>query len=201
MAAAKRKLYVYYRQNICVGCGCTYTVTLQKKRQRYHSVQCAADARRLSAADRFWAKVQKAGPDDCWLWTAGLNHAGYGIFGLHHRTDPTRLAHRVAYELTHGLKPGKWRVCHSCDNPKCVNPKHLWLGTDADNHADMLRKGREARNHGLKGERHHQAKLTADQVMEIRARVDLNAPAVARLFGIGITNVHRIRQRRTWTHI
>ena len=87
---------------------------------------------------RFWAKVEKRGPNECWPWRAKRQMRGgdYGHF-------ESKLAHRIAFELHYGIAPGNKCVCHSCDNPPCCNPAHLWLGTRKENMDDMRRKGRE----------------------------------------------------------
>ncbi len=92
--------------------------------------------------ERFWAKVDRKGPDECWLWQRGARN-GYGRFAV--TRDDIRTAHRVAWELTNGTIPEGLNVCHNCpdgDNPACCNPSHLWLGTQLDNMRDAKAKGR-----------------------------------------------------------
>jgi len=88
---------------------------------------------------RLWNKVAKTSPDECWPWKAYRNGCGYGTIQCDGRS---LLAHRVVYELTVGPIPPGMNVLHSCDNPACCNPDHLWTGTQADNIADMYAKGR-----------------------------------------------------------
>jgi|688.fasta_scaffold575188_2 hypothetical protein len=87
---------------------------------------------------------------DCWEWTAALNNIGYGMFRW--ASNKMRSAHRVSYELFNGPIPDGMAVCHKCDNPKCVNPKHLWVGTLKQNAQDMVAKGRSGR--GMFGYKH-----------------------------------------------
>lgn len=125
----------------CERCGQAFP-----KNYRYSATQwakarfCSTACRYGTLAERFWEKVEKT--DGCWLWTASLTNKGYGEFRLN---EPSPiLAHRVAYELAHGPIPPGLFVCHHCDNPPCVRPDHLFLGTQKDNAQDMVRKGRHA---------------------------------------------------------
>lgn len=113
-------------------------------------------------ATRFWSKVDRsAGPEGCWIWTASLHKAGYGQIRWR---DSVVGAHRVAYELASGrMVPDGLFVCHSCDNPPCVNPAHLWLGDTSANSADMVAKGR-----GAMAARNGKAKLSDQDVQDMR---------------------------------
>lgn len=140
----------------------------------------------------FWKKVDRSGGDDlCWLWTARLTHGGYGQIkwgGIY------RKASRVSYELAHGKFPDELFVLHTCDNPQCVNPSHLFLGTQQDNMDDKVNKGRQAR-----GERHGQCKLTDAQVSEIRQRYAAGGTSHRKLgaeYGVDHTQIGNIVKRK-----
>jgi hypothetical protein len=132
--------------------------------------------------------------DGCWIWQASLSPGGYGQVGvvLPDGTRTTWRAHRAYYAKYVGEIPEGRVVCHSCDERKCVNPDHLWVGTRAHNQADMARKMRAAQ-----GETWHLAKLTDDQVREIFARGNESTASLAAEFGVSTATVSRIRQRKT----
>jgi hypothetical protein len=147
---------------------------------------------------RFWSKVEKS--DGCWVWTGLKDHWGYGKIGVSIAPDRSgqrmERAHRVSFRLAHGRDPDPdLFVCHRCDNPSCVRPDHLYEGTHEQNMADMIDRGRET-----SGTRNAQAKLTTEQVQEIRRRRDAGdrIQKVADDFGVSISQVSRIHhgQRR-----
>lgn len=126
---------------------------------------------KFTPQERFWQKVNKT--ENCWEWTAQIVF-GYGKFRLEPRPAPPRHAHRVSYEWAYGPIPKGLLVCHHCDNPRCVRPDHLFLGTHKDNTEDMMSKGR--------GNFHGATKLTDIQVLEIR---DKYASGAYRLEDLG----------------
>ena len=157
--------------------------------------------RRTPVEERFWPKVDTSGgPNACWPWTASLHGNGYGQFNVSHG-HPVN-AHRVAWELMDGPIPDGLDVLHSCDNPPCCNPLHLFLGTAKDNAADMVAKGRN-RHGDARGMRHPNSKLTDDAVRQIRAAVAVGEPkrAIARRFGVNDRLIYMILDGSAWSHV
>ena len=144
---------------------------------------------RGSVQERFWSKVDVGAPSDCWVWTAGRSRKGYGHFRAYGKIQ---LAPRVAWRLTKGDIPVGIFVLHNCDNPPCVNPAHLKLGTNSDNMRDRAARGRQAG-----GGR----KLTAEQVAQAREQHSrgIKQAALAAQLGVTIQAVSLFINRRTWT--
>jgi hypothetical protein len=152
---------------------------------------------RPTVRERFAAKVEPDPDTGCHLWTGARNPAGYGRLKVGKRMVK---AHRFAYEAFVGPIPNGLHVLHRCDTPACVNPEHLFLGTDLDNARDRDAKGRHV---PLPGELHGKAKLTAEGVRAIRARWAAGETqlALSRALGVGTTTVANVVHRRTWRHI
>jgi hypothetical protein len=147
---------------------------------------------RKTIQERFWEKVDRRGPDECWEWTATRHGQGYGHFKVAGRVEK---AHRVSYELANGLAGEGTFVCHTCDNPPCVNPGHLFLGTHADNMADMYEKDRGRK---ASGENHGRAKLTNEQVAEIRGAWPKSSQRqLAAQYGVSQRQIFRIVNFKT----
>lgn len=152
--------------------------------------------------ERAWARFDASynrGPNDsCWEWSGAINEWGYGI------TSWRRLAHREAFARAHGPIPDGLCVLHHCDNRKCVNPSHLWLGTRRDNTADMDAKGRRKSGTlgrpGRRGEAHHLAKLSWPIVRDMRRRASEgeSAKQLAERFGVFHQHVRKILRGERW---
>ena len=149
------------------------------------------------AAERFWEKVDRRGPDECWEWTGSRTRQGYGLFRLHSRQSMQR-AHRVAYTLHYQKIPDGLHCLHRCDNPSCCRPDHLWLGTNEENIRDRDMKVRcRAGVSTPCGERHPRAKLTQAQVAEIRQSSDLQS-VLAKRYGVAQNTISKIRLGQRW---
>lgn len=133
---------------------------------------------------------------DCWLWCGGRDQDGYGRFN---NTElGTRIASRVAYILFIGPIPPGLMVLHKCDNPSCVNPRHLFLGTNKDNMRDAANKGRCCR-----GERQNNSKLTTEDVIAIRGEYQfrINSRTLAARYGCTQENILHVVKRTSWAHV
>ncbi len=159
--------------------------------------------------ERFWEKVDKRGSDDCWLWTGCCDAGGYGIIGAGGRGGKSLKVHRLSYELHNGSIPiGEGYhgtcVCHACDNRRCVNPAHLWLGTMADDTRDKMEKGRWQGGGGTSfGEKNGRVKLTEVQVTAIRQDYKWHSrthgsSALARKYRVSCCTICRIVKNKTW---
>jgi hypothetical protein len=142
-------------------------------------------------AERFGTKWSEDPGSGCWVWTANALPSGYGLIRVS-REDGIRVAHRVSWLLHRGPIPPGMRVCHRCDNPPCVNPDHLFLGTPKDNTRDMLMKGRHAY-----GRRLPQSKLTPEAVAEIRASPE-SSSSICRRYGVTDSTIRYVRRGDTW---
>lgn len=150
---------------------------------------------------RFWSKVVKAGVGECWEWSGYRMPNGYGTINSGGRHGRPLLAHRVSYAINNGEIPQGKYVCHSCDNRKCVNPRHLWLGSHADNMKDASEKGRMRRDQ--QATRRSHIGLTEGDIREIHRRyLEEGTPtAIASEYGITRQHVFRIGTGRCWTAI
>jgi hypothetical protein len=190
----------------CTHCGIEFTRTYdqthaRQARAQYCSSECFGAQQRQKAEARrearFWSKIDRRGADECWPYMGYRTLLGYGHFQW--GAGVVKPAHRAAYELHHGVEAGDKFVCHSCDNPPCCNPRHLWLGTAAENNADRDAKGR-TRSSTRRGEAANHAKLTAEQALEVFFSSE-PAAALASRFGISKTAVRYIQIGRNWAHV
>lgn len=143
---------------------------------------------------RFWSKVSKG--SSCWVWTASrMDKLPYGrVCAV--KGKPV-LAHRLSYAINRGEIPEGMHVLHSCDNPSCVNPDHLFLGTNEDNVSDKVAKNRQSR---MLGEAHPMAKLTDEDVRRIFTS-KAKGVTLALTYNVSPNAICRIRKRKTWVHV
>lgn len=172
---------------LCHSSFTTSAVRIARGWGRFCGKSCAVKFRRGPATDRFWSRVKKT--EGCWTWT-GAKISGYG--DLRVSVTVHQLAHRFSWELHHGPIPAGLHVLHRCDNPPCVRPDHLFLGTNDDNVADSVNKGRAGR------------KLTADQVLAIREEyrtLGLSQRLLAIKYGVSKTSMEKLLTWKTWGYL
>lgn len=148
----------------------------------------------LNEQDYFWNLVDITSSNVCWNWLGYILESGYGQITLaytHYRV------HRLAYWLQHQIQPGDQLICHTCDNRCCCNPRHLFLGNNADNSSDMVAKGRVAHQQGIK---HGGVKLTEPEVLLIRKSHD-SGVWLAQKFGVSPPLICMIRNHKIWKHL
>jgi hypothetical protein len=175
----------------CEHCGKSYhPVVRREATSRFCSLQCNAKRKHVTPEmlrERFWARVKRpASGDGCWLWTGG-RHGSKGYGKLSSGRNDWFFAHRYSFELKNGPIPAGKIICHTCDNPLCVNPDHLYAGTHADNARDTSVRYRKPTT------------LRPAAVDFIRA-ADMTALALSDIFGVSPHTIHLIRAGRTWKH-
>ena len=167
------------------------------KRYKYCSLSYSAKHREagrvVDTVKLFLSNINKT--DSCWLYTKCMSSAGYGRIVIKQKFVG---AHRFSYEYFKGEIQDGMFVCHTCDNPPCVNPGHLFLGTAADNNHDKIKKGRDQR-----GESHWKSRFTMDEVVQIKAMLSSGVPAskIARDLSVHPQTIHSIKQGRTWNAV
>jgi hypothetical protein len=148
----------------------------------------------MTLQERLMSKINFDSESKCWNWTAAKDKDGYGQIRIDGKSER---AHRVSYELFYGTDPAHLCVLHNCDNPACINPDHLFLGTHSDNMADRGAKGRQARPNGTTNGR---SKLTEAEVLDIRASTDTGS-SLATKYNVTRQLISLIKLRKTWKHI
>jgi HNH endonuclease len=166
--------------------------------------KCSRAAQLPPVLERFWSKVKVGNPNECWEWQAGyfrkiINGKEY-FYGSFTLNGKTLHAHRFIFELLNGPLPSDIEVCHTCDNPPCCNPSHLFSGTHTDNMQDMADKGRTGTKQGLEN---WNTKLTIEQVNEIRNRYiprKVSQRLLAKEYGISQAAIFYILKGKNWGH-
>lgn len=183
---------------ICKRCATSFTIRLCDLING-SGAYCSKQCRQRTPEQRFWTKVRKS-TDGCWEWTASKDGCGYGIFHMRHG-DFMHRAHRVSYALHYGAFDESLNVLHKCDNPGCVRPDHLFLGTQLDNNRDARDKGRGVYP---RGENDGNSKLTSAEVLEIRRLYSSGAymqKDLAKRFAVSKQTISAIMTGIVWRHL
>ena|SRR5689334_17005961 len=175
----------------CERCGKQF---VPKRPDRGTGRWCSQDCARSkgTARERFDQHVPLRESGTCWLWQGYRHDCGYGLLSIKKRNF---YAHRIAWEMFRGPIPDGMHVLHRCDVPACVNPEHLFLGTNDDNIADKVSKGRQPR-----GETQGSSVLTDSDVKAIRSSQE-SSRLLAERFRVSQSNIYQVRTGRTWAHI
>jgi HNH endonuclease len=202
---------------VCEQCGATFeawAAVVARGEGRFCRRDCYS-AWRASPAGRIplevlfrrrFDRIDRRDAYDCWEWPSSRNDAGYGIMAVGRAGQQRqRRAHRLAWEFLVGPVPDGLDVCHHCDNPPCVNPRHLFLGTRQENSRDMWRKGRgRGGNAHLSGETNPNARLSDEDVLSMRRRYSARGVTMTRLaaeYGVSQSVISNVLTRRTWRHL
>lgn len=160
---------------------------------------------RTPITERFGRYVYLSLNTGCWEWRGAKNEHGYGVIGKEGGKRSGNIkAHRLSYQIfRHANLAREEFICHRCDNPPCVNPDHLFVGTQRDNVADMISKGRNSKPPVRYGEANNKAKLTEESVLKIRKLFaqGLSSPKIARLFSVTKPAILAIINHKTWRHV
>ena len=154
----------------------------------------------MNSVEHFWSLAEPIPETGCWIWNGGLGKNGYGRYSLHGKRE---LAHRISFRLANKIDISGMCICHRCDVPLCVNPVHLFAGTQRDNLADMRAKGRDVPPPSKRGEAHYEGKLTDESVRSIRARraAGERLTEIADAFNVTPALISHIATRRKWKHV
>jgi hypothetical protein len=167
---------------------------------KWEKVQLADMIKLISGTKKhFYTKFQKVS-SGCWEWIAGLNNKGYGLYYINQEKI---YAHRYSYIIHKGVIPEKMCVLHKCDNTICINPSHLWLGTQSENMKDAAKKGRMDKIKKNKGEDVKNSVLTNEKVKEIKIKLKNGEIGVklAKEYGVTKTTIYQIKHGKWWKHI
>lgn len=199
----------------CIHCGKEFVRVWSVLRKSLPNVYCGRQCFGLSRRNTpevFWSRVDKSQPEYCWIWKGRLwNNTPARAYGHFDIKGVGVFAHRMAYELTYGPIPKGLEVCHKCDNPPCVRPDHLFLGTHTDNMRDAVAKGKlghvpwsKEHPYPIRGEKSPNARLTDAKVLEMKmlyARGGVSQRSLGKKMGISSTVARRVLSGKGWTHI